>query len=87
MKIIARPIDVVAFFPKNKPPVPRKFRYEEGDGQAVAVSIDRVVSVEQKKTAGVLCYVYCCQSLMDGQDKRYELKYTLSDCRWELYKI
>jgi len=35
----------------------------------------------------VLCYVYCCQSLMDGQDKRYELKYTLSDCRWELYKI
>ena len=87
MKIIARPIEVIAFFLRNKPPVPRKFRYEEGDGQAMAIKIDRVISVEQKKTAGVLCYVYVCQSFMEGQEKRYELKYTLSECRWELYKI
>lgn len=27
------------------------------------------------------------QSIIENMDKRYELKYILSDCQWQLYKM
>lgn len=93
MKIIAIPIDVVASFSRNKPPVPRKFRWnrdmagEGTGGEGVTVPVDRILSVELRKTAGIPAYVYLCQSLLDGVERRYELKYIVPECRWELYKI
>lgn len=95
MKIIAIPIDVVASFSGSKPPVPRKFRWDgpasagaaPGGGGGLVVPVDRILSVEPRKTAGIPSYVYLCQSVMDGVEKRYELKYIVPECRWELYKI
>ena len=81
------PVDMVASFPRGKPPVPRKFRIERSDGQFSSISVDRILSVEKRKTAGVEAYVYQCQSLLDGIEKPYELKYAVSLCSWELYKL
>lgn len=43
--------------------------------------------IEETKVAGIKAFVYLCQSEVDGVAKLYELKYLISDCRWELYKM
>jgi len=31
--------------------------------------------------------IFTCQSVINGLEKRYEIKYELSTCKWFLYKM
>ena len=75
MKIVAKPIDVVAVFTGGKKPVP------------VEVSIDRIQCVEESRLAGIPALIYTCQSEICGIEKIYQLKYIIGQYRWELYKV
>ncbi len=43
--------------------------------------------IEESKMAGVRAFIYSCQSIIKNEEKRYELKYIVAECRWELYKV
>ena len=86
MKILAQPIDAVAVFAREKPPMPYKFKYVHGD-EKCEIRVDKVLHIENRRIAGIPAIVYSCQSVVDGLEKRYELKYLPSSCRWELYKM
>ena len=86
MKIVAKPIDVVAVFAGHKKPVPYKFKYYEDSGERIAVSVDRIQCVEESRLAGIHAFIYTCQSEICGIEKIYQLKYIIEQCRWELYK-
>jgi hypothetical protein len=87
MKIVAKPIDVIVTFGKAGKPLPYKFRYEADDDMGREIRIDKIISIENRKLAGIDSILYTCQSEIDGMLSIYELKYIIGQYRWELYKI
>ena len=82
MKIISKPIGMIATFAPREEPKPFKFNY---NGKEIIV--DSIIDVRKTKIAGVSAIVYSCVSNMDEKSIRYELRYTIDTCQWVLYKI
>lgn len=88
MKILSEPIDAIVKFTKGKGhPVPYKFRYADKEQLNHEIKIDKIVTITELKLAGIRSIIYLCQSKIDGIEMLYELKYLISDCKWELYKM
>ncbi|MHC1722508.1 MAG: hypothetical protein AB9836_04800 [Aminipila sp.] len=87
MKILAEPIDVIAIFKRKEKPCPYKFKYVNKEGISNNIQVDKIICTEENRLAGVRTYIYSCQSLIGNELKRYELKYIIGECRWELYKL
>lgn len=88
MKIVAKPIKTMVVFEyEGKIPIPYKFKIQLEDGSEQLIRIDKRIDSYRQKTAGIDAVIYECQSVIDGIEKRYKLKYILSDCRWQLYAI
>ncbi len=87
MKILAEPIDALVMFKGKEKPIPFKFKYINGDGIYQEIKIDKILYTEDVKLAGLRAFIYCCQSLIGNQIRRYELKYIVGEYRWELYKM
>lgn len=86
MKVICKPIDMIAWFEKNGQIHPIKFKMTETEEQQV-IKIQHVQSVHLEKLAGNPMYVFDCQSQINGILKVYQLKYEIRTCKWVLYKI
>lgn len=87
MKLVSKPIDAIVVFRGKNKPLPYKFRYTESDGQSRDIIVDRIILVDEQRFGANRSIVYDCQSLIDDYERRYQLKYFVNDCRWELYKI
>ncbi|MCQ2561071.1 MAG: hypothetical protein MJ186_03395 [Clostridia bacterium] len=87
MKIVAKPIDTIVVFKCGSKPLPYKFKYREKDETTREIYVGKILVSQEQRIAGQRAYVYDCQSEIEGIEKRYQLKYLISDCRWELYKI
>jgi hypothetical protein len=87
VRIVAKSVDAVAVFRGTNRPLPYKFRFREEDGTEKEVLVERIFLVEERRIAGIRTLLYDCQSAVDGVQRRYQLKYLIQDCRWELYKI
>ena len=87
MKVVAKQIEMVAWFNKKGIPMPVRFRIENEDESYRVIKIDKVVTMDKEKLAGNEMLVFKCQSLIDGVLTMFEIKYELSTCRWILFKI
>jgi len=87
MKIVAKPVEMIAWFNEEGVPKPMKFRMKNGEQVWITIKIERVIQWEKQKMAGIESLVYRCQSQIENMQRLYELKYTLHDCKWVLYKI
>lgn len=85
MKVVAKPIDVVAWFDKDGIH-PTKFRIENKEGKVV-IKIGRIIKKDMEKLAGNLMLVFTCESEINGLVKPYEIKYELNTMKWILFKI
>lgn len=86
MKVICKPVDMIAWFEKNGKIHPLKFKLTDNEENQV-IKIDHVQSVQLEKLAGNPMYVFDCQSQIKGLSKIYQLKYEVATCKWFLYKI
>ncbi len=86
MKIVAKPIDVIATFSDNKKPIPYKFKFFRDSGDKIEVYVDKIVTVEESKLAGIDTLIYTCESKVLDESRLYQLKYVIEQYRWELYK-
>ena len=86
MKVICKPIDMIAWFEKNGQIHPIKFKLTEAEEHKVIV-IEKVQSVHLETLAGNPMYVFDCQSQINGFLKVYQLKYETRTCKWFLFKI
>lgn len=86
MKVVAKNIDMIAWFRENGKIRPLKFKIEEEDHYQV-IKVDRVIKGEIEKYAGNVMYVFDCQSEINGEVKPYQLKYEIETNRWILFKI
>jgi len=87
MKVVAKPIEMVAWTDTKGNINPVRFKITKEDETSSVVKIDKVISVDKEKLAGNNMLVFKCQSTVNGADKLYEIKYELSSCRWVLFKI
>jgi hypothetical protein len=82
-----RPIRVIAYFEKDGSSTPVKFQISSKDAEDISVKVDRVIYKTEGKIAGNRMILYQCQSVIDGKEKRFELKYEISTCKWYLFKM
>ncbi|MCK8061177.1 MULTISPECIES: hypothetical protein [unclassified Fusibacter] len=86
MKLVARPIDAISWSNKNGDIRPLRFKFEDEDFSEI-VRVDRIVKIEKTQRAGENAFVFTCESAIAGIRRLYELRYTLSNCTWVLYKF
>ncbi len=86
MKIVAKPIEMIFRTTENGDIRPLRFKLQDSS-DAKIVCVDQIVKVEKTLRAGNAAYVFTCQSTHNGNNLIYELRYTLADCKWVLYKI
>jgi len=86
VKVVAKPVKMIAAFDEKGVPTPLRFKVEE-EGGAHVIKVDKVVSSEAIRPAGMDAFVFRCQSEVHGVFKQYELIYRVKPHQWELYKI
>jgi hypothetical protein len=87
MKIIAKPIEMVAWTDTKGNINPVRFKIVNEDESYSVIKIDRVLYVDKERLAGNHMLLFKCQSVINGAEKLYEIKYELSTCMWMLFKI
>ena len=86
MKILAKPVKMIAAFDEKGIPVPLRFKIEE-DGVWSLVKIDKIISTRAVRPAGMDALIFMCQSEIEGMLRQYELVYRIKVHQWELYKM
>ena len=78
---------MIAWFNRDKFPIPLRFRLQEDDGSNVVIKVNQVIFEEEEKLAGNRMVVYRCQGVIQNLEKIFELKYEIVTCRWFLFKL
>lgn len=87
MKIVAKKVEMIAWFTKDGITNPIRFRLMEENKALNIINVNKIVFREKEKIAGRDAIVFNCQSNIDGVDKLYQLKYEINTCTWILFKI
>lgn len=87
MKVLMKPIEMIAWFTEQGIPHPVKYRTTLDDKSKVSIKVDKIITREEEKLAGNRMILFKCRSIINGFEKVYELKYEISTCKWFLYKI
>lgn len=87
MKVYMKPIEMIAWFTKDKLPIPLRYRIQLDNGANQVIQVDKVLHKEEERLAGNRMIVYRCQSRINNLQRLYELKYEIDSCQWFLFKI
>lgn len=87
MKVLMKPIEVIAWFKEESFPVPLRFRIDAEDKSKIVIKIDKVLFQEVEKLGGNKMMVYRCEGLFQNLNKIFEIKYDIGTCRWFLFKM
>lgn len=82
MKVLMKPIEMIAWFTQEGVPKPIRYRL---DGNVIKV--EKVTSKSEEKLAGNRMIVYRCQSVINGELRLFELKYELQTGKWYLFRM
>ena len=82
MKILMKPIEMIAWFTKDGVPNPIRYKLDE-----LVVRVGQVTSKSEEKLAGNRMIVYRCQTEINGELRPFELKYEIQTSKWFLFKM
>jgi len=86
MKVLMKPIEMIAWFTKDDYPIPLRYRLTE-DNKNIVIKINKILFNEEEKLAGNRMVLYRCESIINDVQRIYELKYEISSCKWYLFKM
>ena len=84
-RVLSKSIQVIAWFDCEGKVKPIKFKYKEQDEENKVVIINRVIDRQLEKLAGNLMWKFTCVSIIDGVERRYNIKYDLLESKWFLF--
>lgn len=87
MRIVRKPIEMIAWFTADGVPNPIRFRIKDSEESRMTINVDRIIKRDLEKLAGNKMIIFTCQSFIDGAEKLYEVKYEHDTCKWMLFKI
>ncbi|OCZ50847.1 hypothetical protein [Dehalobacter sp. TeCB1] len=86
MKVVMKPIEMVAAFNLDGISTPLKFRIKEHDSLST-ITVEHINFRSEEKLAGNKMIIFCCQSTVNGALKVFELKFETCTGKWFLFKI
>ena len=86
MKILNQPIDMIACHDVNGKILPIKFQVTDNE-EACTIKIGRVVNQETVKILGKIVLCFTCVSVINGIQKRYELRFHPETIQWVIYTM
>lgn len=86
MKVVMKPIEVIASFNLNGISTPLKFKINEHDSPSI-ITVEHVSFRSEEKLAGNKMIMFHCQSTIEGLLKVFELKFEPGTGKWFLFKI
>ena len=86
VKVVAKPVEMIAWFNEEGKIRPMKFKIEDGEKYEV-IKVERVIKSAVEKHVGNVMLVFDCQSEIGGENKIYQLKYEIETNHWILFKI
>jgi len=87
MKVLMKPIEMIAWFKSDTYPIPLRFRLESEDKSKIVIKIDKILFQEEEKLGGNRMIIYRCEGIIQDLQKLFELKYEISTCKWFLFKL
>lgn len=86
MKVVSKPIEMIAYFKNDGKINPIKFRIEE-ENKCQVIKIGNIISTDLEKLCGNKMWVFTCSAVINDVEKIFELKYDIEKCSWILFKI
>lgn len=86
MKVVAKKVEMIAYFEENGKVKPIRFRFKEDDEYKI-IKINKIINIGSEKLCGNKMWVYTCSSIINNMEKIFEIKYDIAKCSWILYKI
>lgn len=87
MKVLMKPIEMIAWFAKDKYPIPLRYRLTDENMAETVIKVNRVLFKEEEKIAGNRMILYRCETTLNDIHRIFELKYDISTCKWFLFKM
>lgn len=66
---------------------PIRFRMEDTACRLQTIAIEQIVSSKPLQYAGVEMLQYLCKATFAGQEKLFEIRYTVRTHRWTLFRV
>ncbi|MEG0577885.1 MAG: hypothetical protein RR500_08505 [Bacilli bacterium] len=85
MSTHAKPIQVIAWFDDKGKINPIKFKLETEEEETKVIYINKILNSELEKLSGTPMWKFTCNSLIDGIEKNYKIKYDLLSSKWILF--
>lgn len=86
MKVVAKKIEMIAYFKEDGAINPIRFRVEEDD-KCEVIRIKKVMKTDMEKFCGNRMYVFTCCACINNTERIFEIKYDVEKCSWILFKI
>lgn len=87
MKVVMKPVDMIAHFPMDGLPRPMRFHVKDENGEYLAINIDRVLTRSEEKVGREIWLLYRCECIVNDKKRLAEFKYENRTCRWYLLKM
>ena len=85
LKVIAKPIQMIAWFNKDGSINPIRFKIDEEESKVI--KIDRILKRDKEKLAGNVMEKFVCIASVNGVERIFEIKYELLTKKWILFKF
>ena len=83
MKVVSKPIDVIAYGNKDGIIEPIRIRLDDNK----VIKIERILAREMEMLCGNYMEKFTCISTINKLEKIFEIKYELKTHKWILFKI
>lgn len=87
MKILMKPIEMIAWFTNDGYPIPLRYRIADENMADKVIKVNRILFKEEEKIAGNRMLLYRCETIINNTQKIFELKYEIATCKWFLFKM
>ena len=76
------PVDVISVCSADGSIKPLRIRLEDENHQLLRVDIDEIISTREIQYVGIEAHVFLCRAMIQGQERMFELKYTIRTHSW-----
>ena len=87
MNALNRPVEMFSICSPEGNLFPARFRIRDDGGELVTVRIRRIRDTEAVPYTGIETFRYICTAMIAGRERAFELRYSVRDHRWVLWRF
>ena len=80
-------VDMICLSSSDGVITPLKFRFNEEGQESRVIRIDHIINRKEEKLAGNRMLIFTVQSVINGIERVFEMRYEMKTFKWYLYKL